>query len=84
MLADPVRLEQVLLNLCINACHSMTVMRDEGEPRGGKISIDIERHIVDEFFCNSHADALPGVDYWRISVMDTRSRYRKKSSAKNI
>ena len=78
VLADPVRLEQVLLNLCINASHSMTVMRKEGEPRGGIISIDIEKHVVDEFFCNSHADALPGVDYWRISVMDAGVGIEKK------
>lgn len=76
--ADSVRLEQVLLNLCINASHSMTVMREDGEIRGGIISIDIERQVVDEFFCNSHTDALPGIDYWRVSVMDTGVGIEKK------
>lgn len=78
VLADSVRLEQVLLNLCINASHSMTVMRKEGEPRGGVISISIERLVVDEFFCNTHMDAMPGVDYWRISVIDTGVGIEKK------
>jgi PAS domain S-box-containing protein len=78
VLADSVRLEQVLLNLCINASHSMTVMRKDDEPRGGVISIDIKRLDVDEFFCNTHMDALPGIDYWRVSVTDTGVGIEKK------
>ncbi|PKL16869.1 MAG: hypothetical protein CVV49_14020 [Spirochaetae bacterium HGW-Spirochaetae-5] len=69
-LADPVRLEQVLLNLCINASHSMTVMRNKDEVKGGDIRIDLESYIADEFFCNIHPDAESGVSYWRISVID--------------
>jgi len=78
VLADSARLEQVLLNLCINASHSMTVMRGEGETRGGKITINIEKHVADEFFCNSHADALPGSGYWRMSVVDSGVGIEKK------
>ncbi len=70
VLADPVRIEQVLLNLCINASHSMTVMRKEGEARGGEILITLENYVADEFFCNIHTDALAGISYWRISIMD--------------
>ncbi len=70
-LADPVRLEQVLLNLCINASHSMTVMRKKDEIGGGEIRIDLEKYVADEFFCNIHPDASSGVSYWRISVIDS-------------
>ena len=38
--ADPTQIEQVLLNLCVNAGHAMTLMRDEGEPAGGKLESD--------------------------------------------
>jgi PAS domain S-box-containing protein len=78
VLADSVRLEQVLLNLCINASHAMTVMRKEGEVRGGDILITIENYIADEFFCNVHTEAIPGVSYWRVSVMDNGVGMDKK------
>ena len=32
--ADPAQIEQVILNLCINASHAMTIMRKEDEPKG--------------------------------------------------
>ncbi len=41
--ADPARIEQVLLNICINAAHSMTIMREKGEPQGGTLTISVDR-----------------------------------------
>jgi PAS domain S-box-containing protein len=39
VMADPVQIEQVLLNLCINASHAMTIMRKENEPTGGTLTV---------------------------------------------
>jgi len=39
VMADPVQIEQVLLNLCINASHAMTIMRADNEPEGGTLTV---------------------------------------------
>ncbi len=52
VLADPGRIEQVLLNLCVNA-------RD-AQPDGGRITIEMEHMELDEDFCRIHPEARPG------------------------
>ncbi len=37
------RIEQVILNICINAAHAMTIMRKAGSPWGGVLTITVER-----------------------------------------
>jgi len=61
--ADPVQLEQALLNLCANARDAM--------PQGGELRIGIERHPVDP----SQADLLQidSGDYAIMSIADTGS-----------
>ncbi len=76
--ADPIQVEQVLLNLCINAYHAMTVMRDEEERQGGTISIDIRKIHADEDFIQTHPDAHAS-DYWIISIEDTGVGMSKKT-----
>ncbi len=39
VMADPVQIEQVLLNLCINASHAMTIMKRDDEPQGGTLTV---------------------------------------------
>ncbi len=68
--ADPIQIEQVLLNLCINAYHAMTIMRGENEPGGGTLTIGIKKIHPDEAFHDLHPGA-PGDDYWNISIEDT-------------
>ncbi len=36
---DPVRIEQMLLNLAVNGSHAMTIMRGEHEPEGGTLTV---------------------------------------------
>jgi signal transduction histidine kinase/ActR/RegA family two-component response regulator len=62
--ADPGQLEQVLINLTVNACDAM--------PEGGKLSIATRNIIVDEKFATQRPPLKPG-EYVLISVADTGS-----------
>jgi signal transduction histidine kinase/CheY-like chemotaxis protein len=60
--ADPGQLEQVLLNLTINASDAM--------PLGGKLTIDTQNIIVDASYLQTHPSLEPG-SYVMVSVSDT-------------
>jgi len=68
--ADPTQMEQVFLNLCVNAAHAMTVMRGEGEVHGGRLVVTVEEVRADADFCAAHPGARPTA-YWRVAVGDT-------------
>lgn len=71
VLADPMQMEQVLLNLCVNAAHAMTSMRPFGEREGGTLSVSArEEPGSDEFFA-LYPFARPGVKYIKLEVGDT-------------
>ncbi|MFZ5775543.1 MAG: PAS domain S-box protein [Thermodesulfobacteriota bacterium] len=80
VLADPTEMEQVLLNLCINGVHAMTIMREQ-ELWGGELTVALDRVEVDAAFQKSHPDAMPGC-YWRLSVSDTGVGMEAKTVAK--
>jgi PAS domain S-box-containing protein len=61
IMADPVQLEQILLNLASNARDAM--------PEGGTFEIETEEMILDDAAAGSH-DLLPG-HYVRMSVRDS-------------
>ncbi len=67
--ADLTQMEQVLLNLCVNANHAMSIMRKNKEPWGGRLIIGLEKFSADANFCLTHPDAEV-MDYWRLSVAD--------------
>jgi PAS domain S-box-containing protein len=49
--ADAVQIEQLLLNLCVNAAHAMTFMRPAAVRWGGVINISLKKFQADKLFC---------------------------------
>jgi CheY-like chemotaxis protein len=62
--ADPTQIEQVIMNLSLNACDAM--------PRGGRLKIETRNAVVDADFCREHSEAAPG-RYVQLVVSDTGS-----------
>jgi CheY-like chemotaxis protein len=60
--ADPSQVEQVLMNLCLNARDAM--------PEGGRLVIETELVKLDESYCRFNPSAAPGC-YAVLSVSDT-------------
>ena len=60
--ADPVQIEQIMMNMGVNARDAM--------PDGGKLIFKTESVILDEAYCKSHLGSNPG-EYVLLSVSDT-------------
>lgn len=60
--ADPTHLEQVIVNLCVNARDAMEV--------GGRLTIKTENVLINDRYCEAHPWAKPG-SFVLLSVTDT-------------
>ncbi len=60
--ADPAQIEQVLMNLCVNARDAM--------PHGGRLTISTESVFLDEDACRTRPGISPG-EFVRLTVADT-------------
>lgn len=69
--AEPLQVEQVLLNLCVNAAHAMTIMRPTGEREGGTLTVTASLARPTDDFISRYPLARPGAVYVRLSVEDT-------------
>jgi len=78
---DAPQIEQLILNLVINAGHSMTIMRPIGAAKGGTISLSLHHEDLDEGSLTSEPEALPG-RYWILAVADQGVGMDKKTLAK--
>ena len=54
---DATQIEQSILNICINSSHAMTIMREENEKPGGKLTISISKIKGDYSFNITHPSA---------------------------
>jgi len=63
VLADPIQLHQILLNLCTNAEHAM-------RERGGLLAVQLKTVEVDAEFATGHPPLRPG-SYAKLTVRDT-------------
>lgn len=66
--ADSGQIEQVILNLAVNAKHAM--------PDGGTLTFKTDNITLDEAYCIKHAEAVPG-DYVCLMIEDTGSGMSK-------
>ncbi len=69
--ADATQVEQVLINLCLNASQAMTTMRPAGDKAGGTLRVLAEPFRCSKEFCAIHPEAEPADGYVRIQVLDT-------------
>ncbi|MEO5858981.1 MAG: ATP-binding protein [Pyrinomonadaceae bacterium] len=62
--ADPLQIEQVIMNLSLNARDAM--------PKGGRLAIETRNVVLDEYYCRQYPSFEPG-EYVQVQVSDTGS-----------
>ncbi len=72
IMGDAVQVEQVLLNLCINASHAMTIMRPPGAKQGGTLTVTVGT-IKSDCIMREHFPEITGIvgSWVRVQITDT-------------
>ena len=68
IMGDITLIEQVMLNITINARHAMTIMKNEPN-EGGTLTITVEIVQLDKALCDIYLE--PSEEYWKIIISDT-------------
>ncbi len=72
IMGDMVQIEQVLLNICINSSHAMTIMRPEGSKQGGLLKIRASEIESDYIIKELYPETIPYSGNWvKIVISDT-------------
>ena len=72
VMGDVIQIEQVFLNLCINASHAMTIMRRDGEKSGGVLKLRASKVQSDYFIKELYPDCDSYEETWvKVEVFDT-------------
>ncbi len=69
LMADFTQMQQIVLNLAINSCHAMTVMRDTGSRWGGELTIGIIDSVPDAEIIDFVTPDFSGT-YFKIIIKD--------------
>lgn len=68
---DRTQMQQVVLNLCVNAEHAMTIMRPPDQLRGGTLEVEVRSKVADDTMAAAHPHVRRGMSYWCVRVSDT-------------
>ncbi len=63
IMADPVQIHQIVVNICTNAAHAI-------KPNAGTIDVTLEDLVVDEEFAHSHPGVKPG-NHIQLKISDS-------------